>query len=777
MLEGATILPRHCVLRRIGETRFRIQRVTPEAWFTVNGVYGPDLETETPFRFGIGAEEITFSLVADSEEADEEVNVIVQQADGLVHEDQSGARVNRRGYLMQPTTLRPRASERAGEVVLRKEQGGGGARRCEAMVESENVEDVSLNETKTELPTVEAEESSSTLMLAGLMICGLMIGGIFYWSHFLDEMPLTSPPPAATTSQKFGTRALSVEEMIAAAVHLRRAGMAMQAVPMLMPSAEDGNILAMHELGLAFMHSAEFAGEAVILLRSAAEGGSREALADLVEAVENPLNMERYKASSFQHLEFAARLGETSAWMPLGERFEQGHGVEKDIDLALGAYEKASVAGERRAAPKLAARREALECVAAFVRSWNEVSVATLLDYVSACPQRYFAQEKPTVEALLRTEEQMRALWPLRRISVSDGAKAKLSSFDRIEVTQPFQFELQRGGRTARGTGTLMCEVEHEDNGWRVVSVRDEITIKELLPVGDQFTAAESLRQLQPVFSKEEQMEEARLEILEKMRGLEETLDFKPALTLILNTAMTFRQEEFWRPFADKLCDRMAREFFAQGRWLDAAWSAPVHQLAELGSVSALLLEGHLLMAGYGFARDEKRGLELYARAFDAGKRRDARFYYAEALFQGRGAPQDFEKAGALVLSFMTRSKHPLEAYLAAHLLWRKAEIDPSLWQQVYDTLSRVAEKHPPAKHLAGMVLLNHGNTTRERKTGFAALKAAADGGVPEAMKNLSQCYQEGTGCEKDPHLAVLWKQKALVSEPPKRRHYTEFEE
>jgi hypothetical protein len=78
--------------------------------------------------------------------------------------------------------------------------------------------------------------------------------------------------------------------------------------------------------------------------------------------------------------------------------------------------------------------------------------------------------------------------------------------------------------------------------------------------------------------------------------------------------------------------------------------------------------------------------------------------------------PQDVEKAGALVLSFMSRSNHPLEAYLAAHLLWRKAESDPSLWQQVYDTLSRVVEKHPPAKNLAGMVLLNHGQTTKERK-------------------------------------------------------------
>lgn len=157
--------------------------------------------------------------------------------------------------------------------------------------------------------------------------------------------------------------------------------------------------------------------------------------------------------------------------------------------------------------------------------------------------------------------------------------------------------------------------------------------------------------------------------------------------------------------------------------------------------------------------------------------RRDARFYFADALFQGNGTAQDLPKAGALALSFMTRSKHPLEAYFAAHLLWRKAEIDPSLWQDVHDTLSRVAEKHPPAKHLAGVVLLNHGHTTSERKTRFMALKAAAEVWVLEAMKNLSKCYQDGVGCEKDFQAATLWKQKAAVTVPLRRRHYTEFEE
>src|SRR5690606_25650776 len=125
-------------------------------------------------------------------------------------------------------------------------------------------------------------------------------------------------------------------------------------------------------------------------------------------------------------------------------------------------------------------------------------------------------------------------------------------------------------------------------------------------------------------------------------------------------------------PFVDKLCDRMAREFFRQGRWQDGSWAAQVRQLAATGSVSAILLEGHLRMTGYGVARDERLAVELYQKAFEIGRRRDARFYYAEALFEGRGLPQDLEKAGMLILSSMTRSKHPLEAFLAAQWLWLK---------------------------------------------------------------------------------------------------------
>lgn len=780
VLDGGTVLPWHCVLQRTGEKRLRIRRAVPEAWFAVNGVTGADLEVETPFRFDTGTEEITFDLVAGNAGSSESADA--KEEEPKSGEDTGAAapapRGSRRDYLLHPTALRPRAAERIGEVVI--ETPSSSAEAVEPAPKSPAApvsSPMTAKPASAEAPAGQAEpEESSSLMFAGLIICGLMIGAIFYWQHYLDAVPAAANVDQSRT-QAVVSREWSDDETVALAADLRLARMPMAAAQLVMPAAEAGHTAAMRELALDLLDSGPFSEEAVYLLRAAAEGGSRDALRELVEAVENPMNMARYDATTFTHLTFAAQLGESAAWMPIGERCEQGHGVEKDMEMAIVAYEKAKAAGERRAAAKLAAKQDAQECVAAFVRSWNEVSVAMLLDHVSVSPRRYFDAEKPAMESVLRMEEQLRSLWPLRRISVSDGAKATLRSFDRVEVMQPFQFELQRGARIVRGTGELQCEVEREEAGWRVVSARDEIALKELLPAADQIVGASSLRQLKPAFSREEQIEETRLEILEKIRGIDQTQDFKPALTLILNTAMAYPADDFWRPFADKLCDRMSREFFAQGRWLDAAWSAQVHQLAELGSVSAMLLEGHLLTAGYGFTRDEKRGVALYEKAFEAGKRRDARFYYAESLFQGRGVPQDFEKAGALALSFMSRSKHPLEAYLAAHLLWRKAEVDPSLWQPVYDTLARVAEKHPPAQHLAAMVLLNHGNTTRERRTGFAALKAAAEAGVPEAMKNLSKCYQDGVGCEKDFQAATLWKQKALVTQPLKRKHYTEFEE
>jgi TPR repeat protein len=552
----------------------------------------------------------------------------------------------------------------------------------------------------------------------------------------------------------------------------------MLAANLLMPLAEEGHAEAMHQLAIALRASGEFGEEVVFLLQQAVEGGSREALSDFVGVIDDADNPARYAESAFQQLQLAAKLGEASAWMPLGERHEHGNGTVPDIKLALAAYEKAKALGDPRAGAKLSAKQGAMDRAVAFIRSWNEVSVATLLDHVAAGQGKFFMLDHAPMDALLRLEEQMRVRWPLRRISVAAGAKAEPETFDRIQVSQPFQFEVQRGERIARGKGVLACTVQRdEDDKWRITDADDTIELTELLPAKEQFVSAVSLRELKPAFTHDEQLEESRLEILRGMRGIEDTQDFKVPLTVLMNAVYEFPQETFWKPFADTLCDRMARQLFADGKWLDAAWAEPVHQLAERGSVSAMLLEGHLLAAGYGFQRDEKRSTALYQQAFEVGKRRDARFYYAEALFQGRGVPQDIPKAGALVLSFMSRSKHPLEAYLAAHLLWRKAEIDPSLWQQVYDTLSRVADKHPPAKNLAGMVLLNHGQTTKERKTGFAAIKAAAEEGVVEAMKTLASCYQDGIGCEKDFLTSTTWKQKAAVTPPLRRRHYTEFEE
>lgn len=764
-LDGAEILPRHCTLTRTGERRFRIKRLDEAAKFSVNGVEAPELEVEVPFLFGIGGETITLDLVME-----DEAPVPTETS----AEASSSARVSRRDYLLQPPTVRLRVPESVGEVRL---QQSPGSQAPETPVTAPGPPDPPPDAIEAEEKAESGSDGpSSRVLFAGLVFCVLMVGAILAWQHFLDAMPEPEklPPPEPVVEIE---RELADEDYLRAGVSLRRAGLPQHAARVLLPMAGLNNAEVTRELALAQMESGDFSGDPAGVFRRLAEDGSRRALADLVTVVESPLNPERHAAESCEHLEFATRLGEPTAWMPLGERLEQGLGVGKDLQAALASYKQAREAGDARAAAKLGAEHEALDRVAAFVRSWNEVSVAVVLDHVAAVPRRYFALEQPAMEAVLRMEERLRTLWPLRRISVMEGAASTLRSFEEVQVTQPFQFELQRGERIARGTGALTCEVRRGDGGWRIVSVTDKIEIKELLPAADAFVTARSLRLLAPAFTVEEQVEETRLEILDRLRGLEETQDFKPVLTLILNAAMTFPQEKFWRPFADKLCDRMAREFFSQGQWLDAAWAAPVHQLAEMGSVSAMLLEGHLLMAGYGYSRDEKRGAALYQKAFESGKRGDARFYFAEALFQGRGVVQDFDKAGALVLVLMSRSKHPLEAYLAAHLLWRKAEVDPSLWQDVYDTLSRVADKHPPAKHLAAMVLLQHGNTTRERKTGFAALQAAAEAGVQEAMRNLAKCYQDGVGCEVDPQAAALWKQKAAIAEPPRRRHYTEFED
>lgn len=778
VLEGEGILPRHCVLNRTGDTHFQITAFTPTARFTVNNVSASDLSVEVPFTFGIDGETIEFDLgvEADAEAPPADAPHMPAEPPAKAVEPSSlTPRANRRGYLLQPPAVKPRVAGRVGEVVL--VQPGSTFVPPPLPVEEVPPETLPPSEPPPAPAAKADDEESSPLLFAGLVLCGLMIFGVLWWQRHVDAVFSSVGTQAAAP---VATHLPTDADIMAACRDLRLAGLSTTAAHLQRPLAGEGHVQAMHELAGTLHQGGGFSEEAMLLHQQAAEGGLRAAWGDLVRQIDHADNPARHGESAFQQLKRAAELGEPSAWMPLGERYElgTGTGTAPDLALALAAYEKAQAAGDPRAQPKLTAKDAALHRVEAFVRSWNEVSVATLLDHVSATPGRFFLLEHPPIDALLRMEEELRTRWPLRRISVAPGAQAEMQTFDLIKVTQPFQFELENGARLARGTGILTCAVQRDTEGvWRITAAADAIEATDLRPSRDKFVSATSLRTLSPVLAREEQMEESRQQLLRELRGIEETQDFKAALTALTAALREFPQEAYWRPFADQLCDRMARQFFAEARWLDATWAQQVHQLAENGSVSAMLLEGHLLAAGYGCQRDEARSIALYEKAFEAGKRRDARFYYAEALFQGRGTPPDLAKAGTLVFPFMTRSKHPLEAYLAAHLMWRKAETEPALWQQIYDTLSRVAEKHPPARHLAAMVLLNHGNTTRERKTGFAALKATAEAGVQEAMKNLAKCYQDGIGCQPDLQAATLWKQKAAITEPPRRKHYTEWAE
>lgn len=776
-LEGEDVLHHHCLLQRMGELHFRVTAVAPSASFTVNDVSACDLGVDVPFRFGIGGETIEIDLVTEAEVAGLDRSGSGPTGGDIAdHEPSATTRPSRRDYLLQRSPLKLRQNPRVGEVLL---EASPMEAASPPVVHGPSLPGEQENAEAEAVPAAKRdEEESSSLMFAGLMVCAVMIAGILWWQQHLE-----AAVPSATVVR---TRApvpllmpvITSAEIIPASRALRLAGIPMTAAHWLMPLAEEGRAEAALELARALHDAGKFGEEVIFLLRQAAEGGRRQAWADLVREVDHEENPERFTADTFKLLQRAAAMGEASAWMPLGERHEHGNGTAPDIRLARQAYEKALACGDERAQAKLSAEEGALQRAVAFVRSWNEVSVATLLDHVSATPGRFFQLEYPQVDALLRVEEELRTRWPLRRVSVVPGAKAEPETFDIVKVTQPFHFELEHDERLARGDGTLVCTVQRDVAGvWRVTDAADTIEVKELLPAREKFLSATSLRELRAALTPEERMEESRLQLVRETRGIEETQDFKTVLTVLMSAVHEFPQESYWRPFADTVCDRMARQLFVDGRWIEPGWSQQVHELAEAGSVSAMLLEGHLLAAGYACQRDEAKSTAMYQKAFDAGKRRDARFYYAEALFQGRGVPQDIPKAGALALSFMARSKHPLEAYLAAHLLWTKAEINPALWQDVYDTLSRVADKHSPAKHLAAMVLLNHGNTTRERKTGFAALKAAAESGVQEAMKNLSKCYQDGTGCVADIQAAALWKQKAAITEPPRRRHYTEFGE
>ncbi|MBL9134110.1 MAG: hypothetical protein JNG86_23050 [Verrucomicrobiaceae bacterium] len=417
---------------------------------------------------------------------------------------------------------------------------------------------------------------------------------------------------------------------------------------------------------------------------------------------------------------------------------------------------------------KAVAAREAAGHVRAFLSSWNEESAAGVLEHVSATASSYFEAPNPASDAVLRMEEDFRSRWPRRVIQTKGEPVVTATSADRAEVLQPFAFELGGQNRVARGSGELRCTVERDEaKKWRITSAADRIDLGELTPSRAAFSPAISLRELKPVLS----MEETRQAAMDHLHEVVKAGDAKASLAAILKAAADHPQEAFWRHATDKVCAALSITLFSKGEWDDPACVQDIKALSEAGEASAMLLHGHLLRAGYAMPRNEAQGELLYRKAYETAKSREARFYYAEALFMGG----EFEKASAIALATMHASKHPLEAYLAAHLLWKKAEIDPSLWQQVYETVSRVADTHPPARNLAGLVLLKHGQTRKERETGFALIKQAAEAGVVEAMKNLGACYDLGDGCEKNAAEAEKWKTKAATSKPPVRRHHSEF--
>jgi len=417
---------------------------------------------------------------------------------------------------------------------------------------------------------------------------------------------------------------------------------------------------------------------------------------------------------------------------------------------------------------KAIATREASAHVRAFILSWNDESAAGVLEFISAAASTYFNVPNPASDAVLRMEEELRARWPIRTIKLADEPVTSMMSETSVEVLQRFHFELRGMNRDARGTGELRCTLERDAaKKWRILKAADNIEVTALLPDKVAFSPATSLRELKPALSEEE----SRQLVIDHINDLIKAGSHKSALTAILKASIDYPKDTFWRFATDKICESLAHTLFAEGKWPDVTCVEEIKSLSDSGLTSAMLLHGHVLRAGYGMKSNLAEGEFLYRKAYEISKSREARFYYAEALFIGN----EFEKASAIALSAMTSSQHPLEAYLAAHLLWKKAEIDPALWQQVYETVSRIADKHPPAKNLAGLVLLRHGQTTKERNTGFAAIKAAAEAGVPEAMKNLIACYEMGTGCEQNPAEAEVWKTKLATTKPPQRKHYSEW--
>jgi hypothetical protein len=415
-------------------------------------------------------------------------------------------------------------------------------------------------------------------------------------------------------------------------------------------------------------------------------------------------------------------------------------------------------------------REDALAAAKAFLDSWSENDASGVLRFVSPAPANYFEMPNPASEAVLRLEEAFRDHWPQRTIRTDGTAEASRAGESRFEITQRYLFDLHGlNKRHATGSGTLFLTLERvAPKTWLVTRATDKIELKTTEPSRDAFSPATSLRDLKPVLSEEERTLKAK----DDLAMLVKAGNAKATLTAILENAAKHPNETFWRFATDQTCDALSRALFAHGEWPDPTCLVEVQKLSDLGVPTAMLLHGHLLRGGYLFPRNTAEGEVLYRKAYETTKSREARFYYAESLFIGG----EHQRASAIALATMVSSKHPLEAYLAAHLLWKKAELDPSLWQQVYETAARAATQHPPAKNLAGLVLLKHGQTTKERQAGFTLIQKAAEEGVTEAMKNLSACYEYGDGCERNETEAEAWKKKAASTPPPPKRHFSEFE-
>lgn len=415
-------------------------------------------------------------------------------------------------------------------------------------------------------------------------------------------------------------------------------------------------------------------------------------------------------------------------------------------------------------------REDALAAAKAFVDAWNENDASGMLRFVSPALSSYFEMPNPSSEDVLKLEEAFRDHWPHRTLRAEGAPTATRAGESRFEITQRYLFDLHgQNNRHAAGSGTLFIMLERAaPKTWLVTRAADKIELTTTEPSREAFSPAVSLRDLKPVLNNDEMMQQAK----DQLAVLVKAGDAKAILTAILESAAKHPNETFWRFATDQTCDALSRALFGTGEWPDPTCITEVKKLAEMGVPSAMLLQGHLLRAGYLLPRNIAEGEVLYRQAYETTKSREARFYYAEALFIGG----EHQRASAIALATMVSSKHPLEAYLAAHLLWKKAELDPSLWQQVYEIAARAATQHPPAKNLAGLVLLKHGQTKKERQAGFALIQKAAEEGVTEAMKNLSACYEYGDGCERNESEAAAWKKKAASTIPSPKRHYSEFE-